>query len=61
MMAKMIFTSYWSAEEAEFIIEFLDELKACIVSAYSAEIYEMHETKCKQDYSEVEADDEVNF
>ena len=45
MMSKLRFTAYWSAEEAETIMAFLDELKETIALTYEVELREMHQAE----------------
>ncbi len=38
MMRKLLFTAYWTAEEAEGVMTFLDELKETIAQNYETEL-----------------------
>jgi len=48
MMSKLLFTAYWTAEEAETIMAFLDELKETIARTYEVELFEMHQAECER-------------
>jgi len=48
MMRKLLFTAHWTAEEAEIIMTFLDELKEIIAQNYKAELNEYYQAEFEQ-------------
>jgi len=45
MMNKLLLSTHWTAEEAEFVMDFLDELKGVIAGAYAAELNERYQAE----------------
>jgi hypothetical protein len=42
-MSKLLLTTYWSAEDAQTVIAFLDELKEIISRAYETDLHKLYE------------------
>jgi len=47
MMNKLLITTHWTADEAEIILSFIDELREAILAGYEVEIQEVHLLKNK--------------
>ncbi len=45
MMTKMSFTTYWTADEALTVFEFLGELRDVIWSTYEEELIEIYQSQ----------------
>jgi hypothetical protein len=58
-------TTYWNAEEAHSVIEFLDSLRDLLWATYGDEIIAMlkaaSENNSDSDESDTEFDDEIDF
>ncbi len=66
MMKTSRLTTYWSAEEASTVIEFLDELREVLWAAHGPEIIEMYQSVAEKNAKEeaesnAEFDDKIEF
>jgi len=63
-MKTLRFATHWTAEEADCMLQFIDELKSILWQQYGDEIVDMHRAiKVKQQKFEEsnEFDDEISF
>ena len=54
-MKKIVFTTYWSPEEAQGILLFLDELRETLLAHYGDDIANYHR-ECQQENKAVDFD-----
>ena len=45
MMTKLLLTTHWRADDAQLVLEFLDELKEIISIAYAGELEALYESQ----------------
>jgi hypothetical protein len=62
----MVFTAYWTADEALTIFEFLGELREVIWSAYESEMVEIYQSEDLQNPNDQQSidpdfDDDIPF
>ena len=66
MMKIIKLTTYWSASEADVVLNFLDELREAIRLIYQDDIAELYESMAeehiaKEKQCEIDFDDELDF
>ncbi|WP_159084074.1 hypothetical protein [Saccharobesus litoralis] len=57
MMKIMQTTQYLSAEDAESIIQFLDDIRAMLVASYGEEIRQYHRSRLQLEVNEEQKDE----
>ena len=57
MMSKLLITTHWTADEAETILSFIDELREAILVGYEVEIQEAHYLKMESAEAQEQEED----
>ncbi len=66
-MTNLPITAHWSAQEAQIIFEFLDDLKDAIWSVYETELIELYQAQCmhnpwdNKEQLDLDLDDDIPF